>query len=434
MNICPTIALVFEFRHVNHERRARCDRVQKLHYLSHVQDDVLCQALDSGTYAWANVTSADVRLNRRLRGPCIQCLQGKFDDKSHPPSDSPPADCVSRLCIDTQSLTVKSPGGNQCFIDSVEEFSGDQQVTPAKSLSAAHLFESLMSLVYSRYNAYGHKITHILSDSLPAMEPLVPMLGALGIVLSLVPPGQHARRVEWYIGGAAGRRALLASLPYALPAKYSLHARQWIADMANSLPNSPSTPSCADILVTGRRRVIHYKVPDLCFGDRCLVSVFPDKRRSVSHSSEMYVKDVPHSELGVCLGFSRSSVDHYDFLLTNGEIVPRAVLERVQVTPFGWVSRSVLTADLAPPMPHPADLFISDAVQIPVQGGATVVLPGAMPSSDVVGPSFPTSPPSVPPVHDMVSSDPVPSAVPIEVPVPVRPFCSCSCFRLPPGV
>jgi len=32
------------FGHVNAEQRARCDRVQKLHHLSHVSDDVLCQA------------------------------------------------------------------------------------------------------------------------------------------------------------------------------------------------------------------------------------------------------------------------------------------------------------------------------------------------------------------------------------------------------
>ena len=66
----------------------------------------------------------------------------------------------------------------------------------------------------------------MVADSLPAFEPVIPILGAVGILLILTPPGQHARRVERYVGASAGhRRVLLASLPYVLPARYSLCAR-----------------------------------------------------------------------------------------------------------------------------------------------------------------------------------------------------------------
>ena len=40
--------------HVSREQRLRCDRVEVVHFLSHANDDVLCQALDSGAYPWAN--------------------------------------------------------------------------------------------------------------------------------------------------------------------------------------------------------------------------------------------------------------------------------------------------------------------------------------------------------------------------------------------
>jgi hypothetical protein len=59
------------FEHYTAEQRARCDRVLVVHSFMHIGDETLCQAVDGGAYAWANITSADVRLNRRLRGPCV---------------------------------------------------------------------------------------------------------------------------------------------------------------------------------------------------------------------------------------------------------------------------------------------------------------------------------------------------------------------------
>ena len=210
------LSMLAPFQFMTKEQRARCERVELVHYLTHAGDDALCQALDGGAYQWANVTSADVRLNRKWRGPCVACLQGKFHAKSMPTSVTPPAQAVGELLsIDTQALPVKSSGGNLYYIDSIDEFSSDVQVTPAKSLKSVDLFAAIMSLVHRRYNAYGHKVTHIMSDPLPAMEPVVAMLGSFGILLTFTTPGQHAQRVERSIQGLAGRRrALLASLPY----------------------------------------------------------------------------------------------------------------------------------------------------------------------------------------------------------------------------
>ena len=63
---------------------------------------------------------------------------------------------------------MNSVGGNLYYIDSVNEFSGDRQVTPCASLSTVDLFKALMHLVYTRYNAHGDKVTHMVSDSLSA--------------------------------------------------------------------------------------------------------------------------------------------------------------------------------------------------------------------------------------------------------------------------
>jgi hypothetical protein len=165
----------------------------------HLGDDALGLAVDGGAYAWANITSADVRLNRRLRGPCVQCLEAKLEQKGMPPSDTPPAASVgAMLSIDTNTLTVKSAGGNLNFIDSFDEFSGDRQVTPCRSLNHVDIYAAIMELIHTRYNAYGHVVSTILADSLPAFSKVIPMLG-------LVTPGQHAQRVERSIGSCISR-------------------------------------------------------------------------------------------------------------------------------------------------------------------------------------------------------------------------------------
>ena len=144
-------AFVGEFTtHANKEQRARCDRAEMLHGICHISDDDACAALTNGHFTWTNLTPADIRLNRKLRGPCIQCLEGKSRRKAMPPSDTPPATSVGMcIVIDTQSLSVKSAGGNLHYIDSIDEFSGDVQVTPAKSLKSVDIFTSLMFLVHT---------------------------------------------------------------------------------------------------------------------------------------------------------------------------------------------------------------------------------------------------------------------------------------------
>ena len=83
----------------------------------------------------------------------------------------------------------------------MDEFSGDRHVTPCVALSAVENFKSLMNLVYNRYNAHGHRVTHMVSDSLPAFEAVIPVLGAMGITLAFTPPGQHAQHIErWFYG------------------------------------------------------------------------------------------------------------------------------------------------------------------------------------------------------------------------------------------
>ena len=65
-----------------------------------------------------------------------------------------------------------------------------------------------------------------------------------------------------------------------------------------------------------------------------MVSVFEEKRRKEASAVGMFLKDDHRAELGVFMGYSHDCPGAYDFLLAGGVIVARAVLERVNVTPF----------------------------------------------------------------------------------------------------
>jgi len=373
-------------------------------------------------------------------------MEGKFERKSMPTSHTPPAVAVGdMISIDSNVLAVKSPGGNLSYIDSLDEFSGDRQVTPCKSLSSADIFKAIMELVHTRYNAYGHRVARIMADSLPAFEPVISMLGAVGILMTLVAPGQHAQRVERSIGSsAAWRRAVLASLPYILPLQYDLYLLMWIADVANGMPNVHSHPTVPDVLITGRRRVEHYKYPELRFGQTCMVQVALDKRQTEARLSGMAVKDVHKAEQGVCFGYSRTHPGNYEFLLSNGLVVVRSVVEIVFCDPFDWPTRKVIHSVLGSsgeervvPVPLRDNVF-QDVVQAALPADPVPLLPGFLHSasdvvvasssvsssflhdSSVVSPSLPVLP--IPPE----SFPPILPSIPSSLPLPLLPFLPVS--------
>jgi len=345
--------------HVNAEQRLRCDRVEDLHngIAAHCSDDVLVEALHHGRFPWSNVTPADVRLNRSLRGPCPQCAEGKLRAKAMPSSLTEPASSVGGvITFDLRVNAVRSPGGNMVGIRSVDEWSGDCQYTAVVSKHAPNIAGGLLRLVHNRYNKYGHRVTRMVADAEPALVPVIEILATAGIHLSLVDPGQHAQRAERSVQTVGQRRrAVLAGLPYYMPLQYCPYAERWVCDTINGLPNSRSRPSTADILVTGQSRPTHYKYPGLGFGAVCMVRQFKVKRATMANNSDhpQLVEDVPIAELGVLLGYAVDYPGDYDFLLANGSIVPRRVLEVVQVNPFDWKRKLVLKAELPPPCTDP---------------------------------------------------------------------------------
>ena len=440
------------------EQRERMDRAEALHRgrAGHASDDVLCEALANGEFSWAEITGRDVRLNRQHRGPCPQCAQGKLRNKPMPPSVSQPSESVgSAIYFDCHELSGISPGGNKWAIRAIDEFSGDRSVTGAPSKSAASLYEALLYLVHSRYNAYGHRTDLFVSDPERSLLPVIAMLGRVNIKLNLIDPGQHGQRIESSIGkDDACIRALEAGLPMVWPAALEIYMLKFMADCKNALPNARSRPSTADILRTGRRRVEHYQFPGLSIGAVCVVQEHDPKRREAARVDARSYKFEDVGELGVLLGFSDDYPGDFIFLLANGQVVPRRVLKPVQVFPspgFGgyeWKRNIVHHAEIASPVGSALPLEPM-APQLAVQGDsgqASAILPqgpAAIPSSVdqqplTVSPMEPSTSvssfvdllvQSVPPV---VASSPASISV-VSPPSPVLPSSTATLSPLVPS-
>jgi hypothetical protein len=258
----------------------------------------------------------------------------KMKQKSMPPSTSQPATMVGEhLHMDLNVLTVASPGGRSVSIRSKDDVSGDEQIHTIPSKSAKPVFDGICTLIHLRYSKHGHRTRLISVDTDPAFEAVIPMLAAIGINLALMDPGSHEHFLENSVGSTAGRmRAVFSSLPWILPAQYMAYLERWVMDNSNAMPNSRSRPSTPDVLVTGCRRVPHYKTP-IAFGATCMVQQGHQKRVQQGKAYDILPSMVNKAEPGVCLGYSPECAGDYLFLLDNGQIVPRRVFQRVDFLP-----------------------------------------------------------------------------------------------------
>ena len=453
-------------RHYTAEQRARCDRAESLHQgqAVHCSDDVLCEALTNGEYAHAHVTAADVRLNRLLRGNCPQCAEGKLRARPFPASviHAPATSCGEILWIDLHQLPCPSVGGNTVALRVQDEFSGEMMTWPATSGSTPALFMCIMENLARYFKPYGHVTSRIIADADPKFSAgLVTSLGSChgdtGILLTFCSPGSFAKRIENAIYHEDDRRrAVLAGLPFFVPPKYHIYLMKWMDDCQASLPNECSRPSSPIVLRTGARRQVHYTEQYLSIFSVCLVRQFADKRAAEARKGDhAFASEVPRSELGVLLGYSYASPGNYDFLLTNGQIVPREVCSVVQVHPFDWKKRTVLHADMRPPSDLPTlsgqYVVATDPVSVSLDDGSStssvVAGNGSLGSSDfaqpvavshVVSGLLPTTipidssssinqlhnPTSTIPVGVVASPEPISNRSTITPPLPILPVVS----------
>ena len=350
-------------RHISKEQRLRCERFRDWHKNIgiHASYAVQKEALRLGLHRYLNLTPGDVTKTEELFGPCIDCTLAKMKSKSKHESTRPPPQKVAELIhMDIRDRSCKSAAGKQVTIRMTDDFSGDVLIGGALSKQPLHLFRGIMSLVHNRYTKYNHKCHTILSDPDPSLGPVVELLARCQIKLAFADPGAHEKVIENIIGSQDARaRACLNNLPFWLPAEYEVYALKWVAQNSGGLPNKNSWPSTPDILITERERQVHYKGDkvQVGFGTVCIVQQRNQKRQAIATKNEVSLQMVNKGELGVCLGYDDDFAGGFLFLLDNGKIQPREVLQVVNAIPTThgkqWKLKSVIKEMPQPAPVHP---------------------------------------------------------------------------------
>lgn len=354
---------------------ALCNEAESLHHgMQHPSDEALCQALDNGSIPNTTVTSAMVRLNRRLRGKCPHCLQGKLSAAPKPSSTKDPTLLLGHTqCLDIKKLPLDTISGKTQRIICVDAASGAIHFTLAQSKTTAGLLQPLITLFAEKFNAHGHTVKQINTDNEAVFRSLAGPLGTLGITMSLSAPGQHQGTAERATRTIEDRsRAVLASLPYQLPPHLAIYADYAVAAAHNNLPCSASQPHTPNELLTGMKAKGHHSHPRTTFGQSCMVQLLQAKRAAAS-SSDREILRVPKSELGVHLGPDPLTPGSSLFYLGTNTVVSSNRYEQVNITqPFDWKPQQALKASIVIPnqdldvslSPSPPQAFTPETITL----------------------------------------------------------------------
>ena len=311
--------------HYTPEQLHRADQVELIHKaLGHPGDSTLSKALDHGALP-TPCLSSDVRNNRLLRDPCLQCAMGKFHKESMPSSTTLPASAPGMtLVLDVDQLPCASPGGSTHRILIVDEATSYLSTFGISTKQAGDVYKGVIDYISATYSAHGHKVLHLHADAESVFKSLKPAFGNVGITLTLSPPTQHAQRVERYNRTFYDRViATAADIPFHIPQPYYLQFYTSVAFQMNLTPTTTSSPSTPFELVHKTRFTFHPTHPFLPIGSTAMVAQDRAKRRTLSanHPDDLY-KITPKSEIGVNMGYSPDTPGSYLYLLLNGHISP----------------------------------------------------------------------------------------------------------------
>ena len=347
----PPMAAAFATQSYSAAQLADAEIAEELHdYFHHPSDEVLIDSLDYGHIA-THITSAAIRLNRLLRGPCPHCVAGKISNDPYPPSlNEPELHIGQHLSTDVNKLFVPTPGGKTNKSNVVDHKTGYFGVLVHKSKKASDVVTDFKRHIALDYNAYGHKVDNITSDSENVYRSTRVDMAPYGVTMGMTAPGQHAQRIERYTQTSAEKkRATLSRLPYILPPKLEIYLDLDIARSMNQLINSLTTPLTPSVLVTGHKPSKHKKFPYLSFGTVCMVQKYDDKIKKEANEFGVSPKSTPYAEIGVCMGEESAHPGSYLFCVASGEVVPRKVFSLSNVWPWNWQRKFSPKAELIIP-------------------------------------------------------------------------------------
>ena len=366
-------------KHYTAEQRARAKEARQLCALmGHGGVEAVCKALDYGVFSNMHLTSKDYRAAQDIYGPCKACLEVKVRADRERPSLTPPSEIIGEhLHMDLVPLGDVCIGGHTQLLVTVDEKSTNVVGVGAKSKHTVSLQEALAEIILY-YNSYGHTVKRITCDDERALLALRPFCNSRGIVLNSTPAELHQKKVERYIQTLKShKRAVLANLPYELPAKLELEAYLYTIGMMNRLPNTQTGNVSPYQLVTGNR----VSMPKYYFGQ---TGVFIMRRNDQPDG---------RGEWGIFLGHGDDSLRyHRAYIPTRNGIYSKSKFSPNDAYPREWNLRPRIrapdpktrVASLTPvqPIATPTPVAVIPALPLPpmntiVQHRVTPCLPTA---------------------------------------------------------
>ena len=420
---------------VTAEQLRRCDATEALHSrYHHPGDDALGALLDNGKVRLnpLGLTSSDVRLNRRIRGPCFHCVAAKRTEPPKPTSQSAPATAPGGVVsFDPHQLETPTEGcTHEIYLS--DEHSGFASVRLSTNKSTASVFHTLHRDVALTYNRNGFRVGRFHADGESVNRSVALPLASLGIGFSSSSPYTFAQRLErsWRAVSEMSA-ATLHALSFYVPKKYEHYLHCSVVDARNHLITAQSSPLTPEEALTGRSTPLH-----LPFGTCALVLQPPAKRHALAAAHDTSFRAQPKAEVGVLMCPDPLSSDA-KFLLANGQILPRRVesLLPPSFVPFNWKPKPYAPQLLPPafaapppdsalPLPEanvplqPASLDVPALAPLPPEDPVT---PSAAAPADA--PATDSAPTSAPSVSSQLAPVFVPaSGLPPQSPVPPTPI------------
>ena len=213
-----------------------------------------------------DIVPRDVDNSNRLLGPCMACLESKFDAPEEPDAMSlKPEEPGEILYFDTKPMSGRCMGGHYHALVGSDGYSGYVTVNGMPNKLVTTIIQTLYRVI-AFYRSYGWTVKQMVFDRDPSFLPLE--FKFPGILVSFYPAGMKNKVAERAIQDAGmKRKCMLNSLPYDMPQEVELKSWEAAAKAMSLLPNSKTGPTqCPYYLVTKLRAIL----PTYTFGQALL--------------------------------------------------------------------------------------------------------------------------------------------------------------------
>jgi len=330
-------------RYFSAEERKRAKLFREMHEtLGHPSDDALINGLHTGSFLNCSVTAQDAYNAQHIFGACDACLIGKMTAPTAPTSQSQPATSIGDVIhVDPVSYDEITIGGNKACLISVDERSDFVVGVNLKRESTDHVSQGLTEII-SVYNAHGHKVNSVLSDHGSNLVASAVNLGLLGVRMNTTVPGQHSKRVERKIRTLKAReRAVLASLPYKLPANLYGELRANVIATLNLLPTTSTGNNVSPSeLFTGKKT------------DLAIISKAPFGTAAIFYRYDHANSFEPRAEYGIIVGWHRGAKNAVRaFIPARNKVFIKQKFTVIDAIPpeWGWTSQVPARSYRLPP-------------------------------------------------------------------------------------